>query len=987
MSPRSEHTISLACSQQFFAPRNSSQVKSSQQLGRRGHTRLTQGSFLRLRALVYARFADACGIFWGFSSIRAHDRKVCLLPEGPSCSCESGCVAVMRSSASVVVLVQTRMRVASLNLHEHQTQRPGSAALNGKAAPPFLPPLDPSSSKATGGGGSSSKLDAAKGVIELTAAERDNLAREKLDRVRAFIEERDRMRPILPAYTAAFRSSLDVNPSPVADFVPRRTRLGAVTKPLRRLSQDSISSSNGGGESVRQDHDEWLCARIPSKDPVLLKAPPGLFPPLESSASGQPTKGKKRRKTKHAMKSGIELLRGRPRPRRTEVTVETDETAEDRDRDRDRGFSNRILDDQLVPAAEEFLQGLEGAPDDERMKQGFDKALQKMKMSTKADAVSGLPFGGGSTGAVKVIKGGSPPGRMRAPGATAMAYDSATLTWEPMGNTLGYELEITMVNALEAHAAEWRKVYRGPKLQHELTKLGRQLTGVRARVRAYNGHGKGEWSPRSELLRLPPIPPPNREEIQEIPSSWLTIDLAGVPDLSAKGGDAALLELVKADLVKVLHANRKVIKVAFCYYALAGVANVDDDPSTMSMVQFGNFCRGAKLLNSHLNSSGIDRIFLRAVRVLPNVAAAGADTETADASLVSALASAGVKATKEWRKAKAAVNAVSLLTKGANLMDQPQFVQALIRLAAARQPGAADGLSIADKLSQMLGDYVEHHVLREMQLIEDDFSPHMRTRAMGAVLERHRADLERVFFAYAAADQQSSAAAKRALTTMNVLECNELCEDIGIFDETFITRDLLSAFVMVNIDDDLYYQEQAENTSSELVFDEFEEFVARIFNKAVWSKAEGKEVIVTANLLDQDGDGDLDEDDVDDLFDECDVDKSGAISIEELAAVLTKAKRLNDGAAKLVAEKLMAFADTDKSGTISKDELREAVIKMASGKAEFEEQGQALERALDAWLHSVFVPRALQAIKKKKLEPAPMPAAPAQGNVKGGKKK
>jgi Ca2+-binding EF-hand superfamily protein len=405
------------------------------------------------------------------------------------------------------------------------------------------------------------------------------------------------------------------------------------------------------------------------------------------------------------------------------------------------------------------------------------------------------------------------------------------------------------------------------------------------------------------------------------------------------------------------------------------------------MVQFGNFCRGAKLLNSHLNSSGIDRIFLRAVRVLPNVAAAGADTETADASLVSALASAGVKATKEWRKAKAAVNAVSLLTKGANLMDQPQFVQALIRLAAARQPGAADGLSIADKLSQMLGDYVEHHVLREMQLIEDDFSPHMRTRAMGAVLERHRADLERVFFAYAAADQQSSAAAKRALTTMNVLECNELCEDIGIFDETFITRDLLSAFVMVNIDDDLYYQEQAENTSSELVFDEFEEFVARIFNKAVWSKAEGKEVIVMANLLDQDGDGDLDEDDVDDLFDECDVDKSGAISIEELAAVLTKAKRLNDGAAKLVAEKLMAFADTDKSGTISKDELREAVIKMASGKAEFEERGQALERAFDAWLHSIFVPRALQAIKKKKLEPAPMPAAPAQGNVKDGKKK
>ena len=61
----------------------------------------------------------------------------------------------------------------------------------------------------------------------------------------------------------------------------------------------------------------------------------------------------------------------------------------------------------------------------------------------------------------------------------------------------------------------------------------------------------------------------------------------------------------------------------------------------------------------------------------------------------------------------------------------------------------------------------------------------------------------------------------------------------------------------VNIDDDLFEQDEAENTSSELVFDEFEEVVARIFNVAVFLPM--KQTGQTANLLDQDGDGDLDD--------------------------------------------------------------------------------------------------------------------------------
>ena len=102
-------------------------------------------------------------------------------------------------------------------------------------------------------------------------------------------------------------------------------------------------------------------------------------------------------------------------------------------------------------------------------------------------------------------------------------------------------------------------------------------------------------------------------------------------------------------------------------------------------------------------------------------------------------------------------------------------------------------------------------------------------------------------------------------------------------------------------------QEDEENTSTELVFEEFEEVLARIFNTAVYLPM--VQAGNTANLLDQDGDGDLDDDDIDDLYDECDDDKSGAISVEELAVALRK--RLNAGAAYLVAKKLVKIADTD----------------------------------------------------------------------------
>tara|TARA_B110001452_G_C14935093_1_gene327016 strand:+ start:123 stop:251 length:129 start_codon:yes stop_codon:yes gene_type:complete len=37
----------------------------------------------------------------------------------------------------------------------------------------------------------------------------------------------------------------------------------------------------------------------------------------------------------------------------------------------------------------------------------------------------------------------------------------------------------------------------------------------------------GEWSPPSAAFKLPSFPPPERVQIEEIPSSWVLTDVAG----------------------------------------------------------------------------------------------------------------------------------------------------------------------------------------------------------------------------------------------------------------------------------------------------------------------------------------------------------------------------------------------------------------------------------------------------------------------------
>lgn len=78
-------------------------------------------------------------------------------------------------------------------------------------------------------------------------------------------------------------------------------------------------------------------------------------------------------------------------------------------------------------------------------------------------------------------------------------------------------------------------------------------------------------------------------------------------------------------------------------------------------------------------------------------------------------------------------------------------------------------------------------------------------------------------------------------------------------------------------------------------------------------------------IVDVNGDGQIDDSEIDSLFDEVDTDKDGTLSLDEVTAALKN--KLGEGGSGIIAKQMIAIADKDNSGTISRDELN-ALIQM-----------------------------------------------------------
>lgn len=161
---------------------------------------------------------------------------------------------------------------------------------------------------------------------------------------------------------------------------------------------------------------------------------------------------------------------------------------------------------------------------------------------------------------------------------------------------------------------------------------------------------------------------------------------------------------------------------------------------------------------------------------------------------------------------------------------------ALVRLAAQHYPATP----IGEALDRLIESRLLDHVRTELRLERDDFSEILESRLMQTVFRKHWRPLLRSFDFYAGVDQSLgsntvlSFGTINTFGTINLREMRELCADLNLLDARFGMRDMLSAFVRVNIEDELFEQVEEGNTASELVFDEYQEMVGRIFYGRTW---------------------------------------------------------------------------------------------------------------------------------------------------------
>ena len=108
--------------------------------------------------------------------------------------------------------------------------------------------------------------------------------------------------------------------------------------------------------------------------------------------------------------------------------------------------------------------------------------------------------------------------------------------------------------------------------------------------------------------------------------------------------------------------------------------------------------------------------------------------------------------------------------------------------------------------------------------LDDTFTERMAEPASQLVLQEHRDKNVTIFNAACASDTTIGSDDN---DTMSLQEWLALCKATQLITADFTIREARQMFVQVNLDDELYVQEDEQNSADELVFDEFEECLCR----------------------------------------------------------------------------------------------------------------------------------------------------------------
>lgn len=253
---------------------------------------------------------------------------------------------------------------------------------------------------------------------------------------------------------------------------------------------------------------------------------------------------------------------------------------------------------------------------------------------------------------------------------------------------------------------------------------------------------------------------------------------------------------------KILEAERGFIIVVFRYYCVEGGSTDAAASNSMNLTRWNRACKDfgfGKANQPGLSSSELPLIFLRANQD---------KTEEAEFTYIKAMVKQKSKDKKEDNEDE---------------MVFHEFAEGIIRVAYNWK---RDVTGIANRFQLLVDEKIKGH--KCFSNLRDDIDDRMESDAMTVVLETHAVPLTQIFVHYAAADKDSFDGAEQ--DTINMVEWQQLMRECGLFDGISTVRTATAAFVKVNMDDDLYDDDDGEEGESaeELVYDEFVECVARV---------------------------------------------------------------------------------------------------------------------------------------------------------------
>ena len=301
----------------------------------------------------------------------------------------------------------------------------------------------------------------------------------------------------------------------------------------------------------------------------------------------------------------------------------------------------------------------------------------------------------------------------------------------------------------------------------------------------------------------------------DVPQAWLELRynmhdmLQSIQKKHSRSTDQVWQELVLA-----WKRHVATVKLAYRMYTLLG--STEADPSDINMFQFRKFVEDCNILQHGMTKTDVDLIFTRVNRVVEPATASSGGRGSPPLPL-SGRGSPPVSSRSE--------------SPDPNRMDKivlHEFVHALVRLSLQYSNARKrdDGSSLARCFDALVDECVAPNATFPLK---DEFTEVLKSREVRAVLSKHNEQLMRQYCRWSGADRTTGSSKQ----TMSLHELMLALKEAKILDDKCTTKEVVTFFVMVNADDELYGTTGEQNGSAELDFQEFVEVVGRMCREKV----------------------------------------------------------------------------------------------------------------------------------------------------------